>query len=139
MFPPGPYISPEQRTTWNEYNPMDVPGVKPSPAETPIYTRRQVEDMLNVVGNCFLETIVSEINIDRETHSEFSFKDAILQRTQAADLHFGQGIPELQTLAGSQGDSSSIEVRRMILMETIPRLMGSLRDDAFGADLRPKV
>lgn len=69
IFTPGPYISPEEQATWNEYNPMEVPGVKQSPAETSIYTRKQVEDMLNVVGNCFLETIVSWFNIDRETHS----------------------------------------------------------------------
>lgn len=128
FFPTGPYISPEERANsiakWNKYNMMASAVDRPNASDKPMYTRKQVEDMLDVVGNCFLETI-----------------DAVLQRTQVADLPLGQEIAELQTLTGSHGSSLGVEARRMILVETIPRLMASLQtlrsEDGFGAIRHP--
>jgi len=72
MFSSVPYISPEERanciTTWDKYNTMGVSEVKPSATETPIYTRKQVKDMLDVVGDCFLETIVSSKSMLTQRH-----------------------------------------------------------------------
>lgn len=34
-------------------------GDRSNVGEKPVYTRKQVEDMLDVVGGCFLDTIVS--------------------------------------------------------------------------------
>ncbi|KXN83370.1 Zinc finger protein 57 [Leucoagaricus sp. SymC.cos] len=122
VFPTGPYISPEERANsiaqWNKYNMMVSSLEKPSSPDKPTYSRKQVEDMLDMVGNCFLNTI-----------------DAVLQRTQAGDLPLGKEIVGLQTLTGSHGSSLGVEARRMVLVETIPRLMASLqtlRDDGFG-------
>ncbi|KAF9451817.1 hypothetical protein P691DRAFT_698410 [Macrolepiota fuliginosa MF-IS2] len=126
LYPTGPYlVSPGERADsiarWNKYNLLASSTDKSVPADKPMFTRKQVEDMLDTVGNCFLNTI-----------------DAILQRTQAADLPLGQEISELQTLTGSHGGPPlSVEARRMILVETVPRLMASLqtlREDTFGAN-----
>ena len=72
MFSSVPYISPEEPanciTTWDKYNTMGVSEVKPSATETPIYTRKQVKDMLDVVGDCFLETIVSSKSMLTQRH-----------------------------------------------------------------------
>ena len=105
IFTPGPYISPEEQATWNEYNPMEVPGVKQSPAETPIYTRKQVEDMLNVVGNCFLETIVSWFNIDWETHSLSLVSKRMLSFREHKQLTctLGEASPNCKLLLDHKG------------------------------------
>jgi len=126
VFPTSPYmLNSEERLNsiarWNNYNNTTMsPADKTNQSGKPMYTQKQVEDMLDTVGNCFLNTI-----------------DAIIQRTQAADLPLGQEIQELQTLSGSHGSSMSVEARRMILVETVPRLMASLqtlRDDPFGGN-----
>ncbi|EKM79632.1 hypothetical protein AGABI1DRAFT_114132 [Agaricus bisporus var. burnettii JB137-S8] len=128
IFSSGSYsfgVSPEERANsisrWNSYN-MMMSLNEANAGEKPMYTQKQVEDMLDMVGNCFLDTI-----------------DAVLQRAQAVDLPLvGQEISELQTLVEPQQNSLSVEARRMILVETIPRLMSCLRDDRYGAN-RPVI
>lgn len=65
LFPTGPYVvGPGERAgadsiaRWNKYNLM-MSTDKSSASDKPMYTRKQVEDMLDTVGNCFLNTIVS--------------------------------------------------------------------------------
>lgn len=65
IFSSGSYsfgVSPEERANsisrWNSYN-MMMSLNEANAGEKPMYTQKQVEDMLDMVGNCFLDTIVS--------------------------------------------------------------------------------
>jgi hypothetical protein len=55
-------MSSEERTNsialWNKYNMMVSSVDKLNAIDQPTYTRKQVEDMLDMVGNCYLDTIV---------------------------------------------------------------------------------
>ena len=60
--------APPQHTAYGYYSPTDVrpdgslwsagPPSTPTNAEVPVYTRRQVKDMIDVVSECLIESMV---------------------------------------------------------------------------------
>ncbi|TFK32211.1 hypothetical protein BDQ12DRAFT_739531 [Crucibulum laeve] len=91
-------------------------STKPAPTpnrgrsrDKPIYTRRQVEDMLDVISSCFVGTM-----------------DAVISRTNSPAR--AETDNPSSNMPFEQGSSSSNDLRRMILSEAFPRMLAGLKE-----------
>jgi hypothetical protein len=109
--------------------------------ERPIYTRRQVKNMLDLVSDCFVESVVSQTYLDSHIHL-FSFFYSTKKRFSHEDnLFFSQesvlnnnvsGQRHPASPARSNNYSAALDngVREMILNEAIPRLVSRVQGTA---------
>lgn len=118
----GFYPSTEVRADGSPWN--AVPPALSAPGEKPVYTRRQVKDMIDVVSECLIESMVRpsyEIYIGvHYPHKVVSFQESVLTRPTSvvsSPIDMQLETPDGQLVRAMRDDG----FRQTVLSEALPR------------------